>query len=122
MWRVLLVEDDPDVAASTKATLEHLGYFVILASDGHQGFELIASEQPDIVVTDEMMPVMSGFEMVERAREAHYKGFVVVCSAISESGVRNRQARYDAFLQKPYRVQDIASILNMLRAISDGAK
>ncbi|HUB90291.1 MAG TPA: response regulator [Dyella sp.] len=111
MTRVLLVEDDPDVAAACRAMLEHLGCFVLLANDGRQGLELIMSMHPDIVITDVMMPVMSGFEMIERARAMQYEGPIVVCSAIPEQDHRNHHARYDAFLQKPYRLKDLAMIL-----------
>ena len=91
--------------------LEHLGCFVLLANDGRQGLELIRAEHPDIVMTDVMMPVMSGFEMIEQARAMQYEGPIVVCSAIPEHDYRNHRARYDAFLQKPYRLKDLAMIL-----------
>ena len=115
MLRVLLVEDDPDVAAISKAVLEHLGYLVITANDGRQGLELIKTAQPDVVITDAMMPVMSGLEMIEQARDVHYAGPIVVCSAIPEHDYRNRHVRYDAFLQKPYRVNDLAMVLANLQ-------
>ena len=115
MTTILLVEDDPDVAAATKAILEYLGYPVMLASDGRQGLELIMSMQPDIVITDVMMPVMSGLEMVEQARNMRYEGLIVVCSAALERDYRNHRARYDAFLQKPYRIEDMATILRHLQ-------
>lgn len=114
MTTVLLVEDDPGVAAASKAILEHLGYLVLMADDGRQGLKLIMTAQPDIVVTDVMMPVMSGLEMIERAREAKYEGPIVVCSAVPEHTYRNHHFRYDAFLQKPYRMKDMEAVLAKL--------
>lgn len=115
MTTVLLVEDDPDVASASRAILEHLGYLVIMASDGRKGLDLIITMQPDIVITDVMMPVMSGLEMVERAREIGYEGPIVVYSAALEHDYRHHHARYDAFLQKPYRMEDMAMILTNLQ-------
>ena len=115
MIRVLLVEDDPCVATASKAVLEHLGYLVMMANDGRQGLELIIAAQPDIVVTDVMMPVMSGLEMIERARAVPYEGPIVVCSAVPEHEYRNHPVRYDAFLQKPYRMKDMETILANLQ-------
>ena len=115
MTTVLLVEDDPDVAAASEAILAHLGYLAMVASDGRQGLALMMSTQPDIVITDVMMPVMSGLEMIERARNMRYEGLIVVCSATLERDYRNHHARYDAFLQKPYRMEDLAMTLRRLQ-------
>lgn len=114
MLRVLLVEDDPQVAVTSKAVLEHLGHFVMTATNGFQGLELIHAEQPDVVITDVMMPGMSGLEMVERARIAHYEGSIIVCSAAFERDYLNPRAGHDAFLQKPYRMEEMAALLAKL--------
>jgi CheY-like chemotaxis protein len=70
MLRILLVEDDPDVAMVTRGLLEYCGYHVTLASNGRYGLDLILQEPPQLVITDFMMPVMSGLEMIETARDA----------------------------------------------------
>ncbi|RDS82814.1 response regulator [Dyella monticola] len=116
MLRILLVEDDPDVAAVTRGMLEFCGYHVTVASNGRYGLDIIRQEQPELIVTDFMMPMMSGLEMIERAQEAGYEGPVILCSAVPESQFPPHRARYDAYLQKPYYV---AALLDAVERMKD---
>jgi CheY-like chemotaxis protein len=72
MLRVLLVEDDPDVAFVVSAMLELAQYHVTIATNGQQGFNIALQEHPELIVTDFMMPMMSGLEMIERLRQHGY--------------------------------------------------
>ncbi|HKT27203.1 response regulator [Dyella sp.] len=116
MLRILLVEDDSDVAQVTGGMLEYAGYHVTTASNGRYGLDLILQEQPQLVITDFMMPMMSGLEMIEQARAAGYAGPIILCSAVPESQFPPHHARYDLFLHKPYGVSTLLSALEHLRA------
>lgn len=61
----MYVEDEPAVQRLVEFWLEDAGMRVLLAGDGAAGLALIRSERPDIVVTDALMPVMTGDELVE---------------------------------------------------------
>lgn len=61
----MYVEDEPAVQRLVEFWLDDAGYRVLLAGDGAAGLALIRSERPDIVVTDALMPVMTGDELVE---------------------------------------------------------
>lgn len=63
---VVYVEDEPAVQRLVRFWLEDAGYHVLLAGDGAAGLELIRRERPDLVVTDALMPVMTGDELVEQ--------------------------------------------------------
>jgi CheY-like chemotaxis protein len=102
MLRILLVEDDPDVAAIASYMLEHVGHHVTLANDGRRGLEIALQERPEVVITDFMMPGMSGLELITRLRDSGYDGPVVLCSAIDEPFLPPHSARYEVFLKKPY--------------------
>ena len=65
---VVYVEDEPAVRRLVEFWLLDAGYVVHLASDGAQGLELIRSVRPDLVITDALMPVMSGDELVDAVR------------------------------------------------------
>jgi CheY-like chemotaxis protein len=65
---IVYVEDEPAVQRLVQFWLLDAGYVVHLAADGAAGLELIRSIQPDLVVTDALMPVMSGDELVEVLR------------------------------------------------------
>lgn len=61
----MYVEDEPAVQRLVEFWLEDAGMRVLLAGDGQAGLALIRSERPDIVVTDALMPIMTGDELVE---------------------------------------------------------
>jgi CheY-like chemotaxis protein len=63
--RVVFVEDEAAVQRLVSFWLEDAGYEVLLAGDGREGLELIRRERPDLVITDALMPEMTGDELVE---------------------------------------------------------
>jgi CheY-like chemotaxis protein len=65
---IVYVEDEPAVQRLVEFWLLDAGFSVHLASDGAAGLELIRRIKPDLVVTDALMPVMSGDELVEELR------------------------------------------------------
>ena len=67
-YRVLLVEDEKDLAMIIADILKTQGYDVVVGKDGQDGLEKFASFRPDIVVADVMMPRLDGFEMGRRIR------------------------------------------------------
>lgn len=115
MLRILLVEDDPDVAFVLSTLLEVAGYHVTVASNGQQGLDIALQESPEMIITDFMMPVMSGLDMIERLRLEGYKLPIILCSAIAENRVQQNGAGYDAFLLKPYRSEQLIGLIEQLR-------
>ena len=71
---VLLVEDEETLAMIIRDTLEGQGFRLRLAGDGEEGLRLFFREKPDVLVADEMMPRMDGFEMVRRIRIVNVRG------------------------------------------------
>jgi CheY-like chemotaxis protein len=88
---VLLVEDDADLAEVTQAALEEEGLQVAIAHDGLEGLDLIDKLHPQVVVTDLVMPVLDGLELIRRhaARPAPRAPVI----AISAIGAKLRAAR-----------------------------
>jgi CheY-like chemotaxis protein len=67
--RILIVDDDPSTRFVLRLILEREGHEIIEASDGVKALEILSSDPlPDIVTSDLMMPMMSGFELVHRLR------------------------------------------------------
>jgi diguanylate cyclase (GGDEF)-like protein len=77
-FNVLLVEDDADKQQLLKVALEMAGYNVQTANDGEEGLAAVESHQPDLIVTDVMMPRMDGYEMVRRVRANPTTRFIPV--------------------------------------------
>jgi CheY-like chemotaxis protein len=66
---VIYVEDEPAVQRLVSFWLEDAGFRVLLAGDGAEGMDLIRSTVPDLVVTDALMPVLTGDELVEQLQD-----------------------------------------------------
>jgi two-component system, chemotaxis family, chemotaxis protein CheY len=62
---VVYIEDEPAVQRLVEFWLSDAGFRVLLAGDGSAGLDLVRAERPDLVVTDALMPVMTGDELVE---------------------------------------------------------
>jgi CheY-like chemotaxis protein len=61
---VLVVDDDPDVLAALSDALDGEGYEVCGARDGIEALQAIAERRPDLIITDLLMPTMTGFELL----------------------------------------------------------
>ena len=69
-YRVVLIDDDPDLRKLVKLTLEFTAHWqVSTAADGAEGIEAVRSIKPDVAVVDIMMPDMDGYEVCRRLKE-----------------------------------------------------
>jgi CheY-like chemotaxis protein len=110
MLRVLIVEDEALIALVASIALEEAGHHVMEAIDGEEGLKIARQEQPELIITDYMMPRMNGLEMIERLREGGFEGPIVLATAVSEENLPFRP-RYDAYLSKPYREKELLAVV-----------
>ena len=75
---ILVVDDNPDKLSLIKAALDLAGYNVTTATDGDEALTAIESYQPDLVITDVMMPRMNGYELAQRIRANPVTKFIPV--------------------------------------------
>lgn len=73
MFQILIVEDDKELSQLFQKVLEKNGYQVKSASDGAQALEVLDKEYIDLIISDIMMPVMDGYELVSELRSAGYQ-------------------------------------------------
>jgi DNA-binding NarL/FixJ family response regulator len=114
--RILCIEDDPETAALIAEELVERGYEVSLASDGREGFAAILKDMPDLVLSDISMPVMSGFEILERltALAPRFRNMpFVFLTALSDrdSELRGRTLGADDYVTKPIDFDVLATII-----------
>src|SRR3954468_9440483 len=111
---VLVVDDEPDKRNLLAFALEHEGYEVHTADDGVAGLSAVETYQPDLIVTDVMMPRMDGYEMVRRVRSNPQTKFIPV---IIQSAARNqsRDVRFGSELGALGYITDPTD-LDLLRA------
>jgi DNA-binding NarL/FixJ family response regulator len=114
--RILCIEDDRETAALIAEELIERGYKVILASDGREGFAAILKHMPDLVLSDISMPVMSGFEVLERltALAPRFRNMpFVFLTALSdrENELKGRHLGADDYVTKPIDFDVLATII-----------
>ncbi len=109
MTRVLIVEDETTLSHILKDTLETMEFEVALASDGAEGLELYRIWSPDIIVSDIMMPVMSGLEMVQQIRIQDKQTPVLMLTAKTQVNdvVEGFGAGANDYLRKPFAIPEL---------------
>ncbi len=114
--RVLVVEDEEDIASPLVQTLEREGYAVDRARTGQQAIEKAVGDGPDIVLLDLGLPDMDGLEVCRALRVAGYDGAVLILTA--RSGELDRVVGLDSgaddYLAKPF---GLAELMARLRAL-----
>jgi len=104
--KVLVVDDDPDIAKFIEISLTRAGYEVAVAHDGHEALDLVAAERPDLVLLDIMLPTIDGFEVAaelrRRARLAGMGIIVVTARSMSEDHLRGLALGIDDYIVKPF--------------------
>jgi two-component system, cell cycle response regulator len=86
---VLYVEDEAPLRGLVEFWLEDAGYRVLLAADGAEGLAVARAERPDLVITDAMMPVLSGDELVETMKsDPELRDIPIVMATAAASPLR----------------------------------
>jgi len=108
--RILIVEDDVDTRGRLVQMLKGQGFDVSTAADGCKAFEIIASNRPDLILLDLMLPLMDGFEVVERIRNdpalSKIPIIVVTGAEIDTETGRRLKGQVSQILQKGRYVRD----------------
>jgi len=115
--RILIVDDDPGVLIVEAMALEIAGYRVDKAVNGERAWQALLDGNYDLLVTDYIMPRVSGLALVRRLRNANMKLPVVMVSgnlsAINTSKLSHDPwTRIDAFLAKPFTVSELLSAVS----------
>ncbi len=114
--RVLVVEDDRDVAAYLVKGLKEHGYTVDHAEDGKNGLFLATSENYDVMVIDRMLPELDGLAIVRSVRAAGKATPMLILSALGEvdDRVEGLRAGGDDYLTKPFAFSELLARLEAL--------
>ena len=123
MARVLVVEDEEDIAFPLVRTLEREGYVVTWVEDGEAALDRLKSDQEDVVILDLGLPDMDGLEVCRRARDAGYEGAIMIVTARGGELDRVVGLDYgaDDYLAKPFGLAELqARVRALLRRTSGG--
>ena len=114
--RVLLAEDDRALRRFFEIVLDRAGYKVIPAADGLEAMKLALSTPIDVVVTDAMMPNLSGYEFCRFLRNSQTLSHlpVILLSAMERKDNNQNAEQADAFLAKPVSAEGLIACIEEL--------
>jgi two-component system chemotaxis response regulator CheY len=111
MARILVVDDEPDERFLVGRALKKQGHDVTVAENGAAGLRAAQEERPDLIVTDIMMPVMDGVELIRQLRGDPATAGIPILAA---SGDTHLAGAADAVLVKPYDNHRLVALVNSL--------
>jgi DNA-binding response OmpR family regulator len=125
--RILLVEDNEELAAGIRHNLELEGYEVLWEGDGPKGLEAARSTEPDLLILDVMLPGMDGFQVLKALRDGGFQPPVLILTARGEEAdkVRGFRLNADHYVTKPFGLLELLErVRSLLRksTVDDGGQ
>lgn len=120
MPTLLLVEDAPDLAQVIIREFESAGYRVLHAADGMTALQLFASQPPDLVILDWMLPKLNGLEVLRRLRQSHLPQssavpvLMLTARADEADRVLGLEVGADDYVTKPFSMRELAARVHAL--------
>ncbi len=115
---ILIADDDLGIRLSVSDYLEMAGYSVITADNGQQALDLLETYHPHLLVTDIMMPMMDGYELVKQVRQRPAFRLLPLIllteRASTEERIRGYQLGCDFYLPKPFDIQELGVMVRNL--------
>ncbi len=120
--RILVIEDDKDVATYVAKALREQGYGADIARDGKKGIEKAAGQDYDLIVLDMMLPRADGWEVLKAVRKSEKDTRVLVLTALDSTGdkVRALDRGADDYLVKPFATAELVARVRALLRRSKG--
>jgi CheY-like chemotaxis protein len=118
--KVLVVEDDPEIAQLTAAYLTSASYQVLTALDGQDGLELFYREQPDLVLLDLMLPELHGMDIARIIRQESDTPIIMLTAVADDvDRIAGLEAGADDYIVKPFNPRELlARVRTVLRRSS----
>jgi CheY-like chemotaxis protein len=111
VYRILVVDDEPDFRYILRRILERADHEVVDASHGLAALDAVHLSPPDLIVTDMMMPVMGGAELIRRLRADPLTARIPILAATSDVDLAHGA---DVVLKKPYRSAELLAAADAL--------
>ena len=124
MQKILIVEDERDIADLVGFNLERAGFRVLKAHDGISGAELAIHERPDLVILDLMLPGKDGYgvfkEIRRDSRSRDIPVIMLTARAQTEDRIQGLEAGADDYLTKPFSPKELMLRVQAVLKRSDG--
>ena len=122
--KILIIEDEANIAQIIKLYLEQANFTTLVASDGAAGLEMHAREHPDLVILDLMLPALDGMEVCRRIRAwANTPILMLTARQSEEDRIAGLELGADDYLVKPFSPREVVSrVKAILRRVSASAQ
>jgi DNA-binding response OmpR family regulator len=118
MQKILVIEDEKEMARGLKDILESEGYEVMTAELGKEGLQVMNRKEPDCIILDLMLPDISGYEVCDQIRQKKLNTPILMLTAKAQEydKIRGFKAGADDYLTKPFSVGELlARVMALLR-------
>jgi signal transduction histidine kinase/response regulator RpfG family c-di-GMP phosphodiesterase len=123
---VLVVDDNPDLRFYVSGILRDSGFAVLLARNGQEGFAVAKSRRPDLILTDLMMPVVSGLDLIRMIRQdEELQGtptILLTAKADEDTRIEGVERGADAYLSKPFNDRELLAEVRNLIALKQNER
>ena len=121
--KILVIEDDEDIRTVLVTRLNRAGYETSVASDGKDGLRRFYGDRPDLVLLDIAMPVMDGWQVLERLREVSDVPVLILTAAVQDRDkLRGLRSGADDYITKPFSGEELLARVEVaLRRAGPGA-
>jgi len=122
--KILVCDDEPSILNILEFSLASEGYQVVAAADGDRALALAASEDPDLIILDVMMPRRTGIEvcrLLKQGREtAHIPVILLTARGRREDREAGQQAGADSYITKPFSPQRLLEKVQAMLGVRHG--
>lgn len=122
-WKLLVVDDEPNIRDLLASSLRFAGFQVTTASDGLSGLDLVQQDAPDLIVLDVMLPDISGFELTQRLRASGIQTPVLFLTAKDDmqDKIDGLTVGGDDYVTKPFGLEEVVARIHAIlrRAVGE---
>jgi len=115
MSKILIIEDNVDIAELLRDSLVKEGFEVVLCQDGYQGVQFTHKEKPNLILLDLMLPAGGGFAVLENIKLSGFtKSIPVVVLTASKDSEHKKKAEamgVAAYMEKPYETAELIAVI-----------
>jgi DNA-binding response OmpR family regulator len=116
--RILIADDEPNIVVSLEFLMKQMGHLVRVANTGEDALSAVREFNPDLILLDIMMPLMSGYDLCQRVREnpAWNNIKIVMLSARGREidVTKGIAVGADAYLTKPFSTKELVATVKLL--------
>jgi GAF domain-containing protein/class 3 adenylate cyclase len=124
--KILVVDDNADMRSYVSSVLQRMGHEIVTARNGAEGFQMAQTHRPHLIITDLMMPMVSGLEMIGMIRQDEgLRGTPIIlltAKADEDTRLEGAEKGADAYLSKPFNNRELLAEVRNLLALKENER